>query len=72
MSIRNSKEAAVQQWESALEELPDEYSDRLEELDIHDNEDRMEIGEIIHVEMGVDELEIIEDAWHDLKVAFGY
>lgn len=71
---RNAKESAVQQWNDAISDLPDdrEYKQKLKDLDIHDSHDRMEISEIIHHDVLHEDFGQLEDAYDDLKKTFDW
>ncbi len=69
--IQSPKEAAVENWRSALDELEGETEDErtLINADIHDHEDRMEMEEIIQ-HGDVANGSGLEDAFHELKTHF--
>lgn len=69
---RNKKEAAVDQWKDSLEELPEgeEWARTILEADIHDRRDRIDIEETIHHEVPEEYFGLLEDTFHDLKLAF--
>lgn len=69
---KTSKEAAVQMWRDALEELPEgpEWAEELREADIHDRQDRREIPELIEYEADEEHYLALHDAWDDLQTEF--
>lgn len=71
--IRSPKEAAVSQWESALEDLSDEkeYKETLQDADIHDKQDRMEVQDILQYEVTNEDFVPLVDAWTSLTQEFG-
>lgn len=66
------KDAAVEQWEHALDDLPEDTVslDAVREADIHDSQDRMEIKEWIEHEVPTEHSRPLVDAWHDLQLTF--
>lgn len=69
---RSGKEAAVEQWRDAVDEIPDdhEYKEFFEEADIHDREDRREIEELVLHEIDAEFGLWLEDAFDDLRTEF--
>lgn len=69
---RSEKEAAVRQWDDAVDDIPDdnEHKEFFENADIHDWDDRREIEELIDHILEPDVGAGLDDAFDDLRKAF--
>ena len=69
--IESPKAGAVEEWEQALEELPDEeWAVELQDADIHDRQDRREIEELIEYEVPEEHYLPLHDAFDSLQTHF--
>ena len=68
----NAKAAAVEQWKTALDDLPDdaEWAEVLRSAEIHDETDRMEIEEVIEHEVPEEHYLPLHDALDELHTHF--
>jgi len=74
LSIANGKTGAVEQWNAAVNDLPDDEDQKpfLQQADIHNETERMGIEEVIEHEISEENYLILHDAFDDLKQAFDW